>query len=157
MTRIERSVEISRSPQEVFELLSDASSLTRWVTVLHEARNPPERLETGDVFEQTIRILGSLLHSTWEASNVEEPREIRYEAVARIEIPVRMVQTIRPAETGAAVELEVEYDLPGGIAGELLDRAFVRRRATRDADRSLDRLKRILEEREQPPEDRSPG
>lgn len=146
MTRIERSVEISRPPEEVFDLLRDARSLIRWVTVLREARDAPERLTTGDAFEQSIRILGSRVESTWTASNVDEPRAIRYEATARVEIPITMVQTIRPTDGGAAVDLEVEYDLPGGLAGELLDRAFVRRRAVRDADRSLRRLKALLEE-----------
>lgn len=146
MTRIERSVEIGRTPDEVFDVLSDASALARWVTVLLETSNAPEHpLRTGDVFDQTIRIMGSRIESTWEARNVDAPREIRYEATARIEIPVTMVQVVRGSDGGAAVDLEVEYDLPGGLAGEVLDRAFVRRRATRDADRSLRRLKDLLE------------
>jgi uncharacterized protein YndB with AHSA1/START domain len=146
MTHIERETEIDRSPEDVFEVLRDPRNLARWVTILEGVSGAPQRpLRAGDGFEQRLRVMGAHLGSRWEASNVEPPREIRYEATVRIEIPVSMVQRIRSSRNGSRVELEVEYELPGGLAGDVLDRAFVKRRTQRDAERSLRRLKRLLE------------
>lgn len=147
MTRIERSMEIRRPPDEVFEVLRDASSLARWVTILVETRDAPRQpIEPGDSFEQTVRILGAQLDSRWKVDGIRAPSEIRYEATVVVELPVSMVQRVRSSEGGSTVDLEVDYELPGGLVGDVLDRAFVKRRTQRDADRSLRRLKHLLED-----------
>ena len=147
MTRIERSMEIQRPPEEVFALLRDAGSLARWVTILVETRHAPGRpIETGDEFEQTVRIMGAHLDSRWKVGGLETPREIRYDATVVVELPVSMIQRIRSSEGGSKVDLEVDYELPGGLVGDVLDRAFVKRRTQRDAERSLRRLKHLLED-----------
>ena len=146
MNRIERSIEISRSPEEVFELLTDLERLPQWATILVETRKAPGRpLEPGDTFEQTIRVAGVPLESRWRVLRIERPRVVEYEAEGVAGGRLKMTQRVSPAAAASRVELEVEYELPGGFVGELLDRAFVERRNEREAESSLQNLKDLLE------------
>ncbi len=56
-----------------------------------------------------------------------------------------MRQTVVPAGRGSRVRLEVDYELPGGPLGGLLDAAVVERQTEQEADRSLQKLKELLE------------
>ena len=59
MTRIERSIDINRSPDEIFDLLVDLHRLPDWATNVvdtHAISDTPIR--QGSTFRQTIRIGG---------------------------------------------------------------------------------------------------
>jgi glucose/arabinose dehydrogenase len=51
------------------------------------------------------------------------------------------------ATSSDRVELSVDYDLPGGLLGDLLDRLYVERRNEREAEHSLQNLKDLVEGR----------
>jgi uncharacterized membrane protein len=56
-----------------------------------------------------------------------------------------MRQTVAPRDAGSQIELEIDYELPGGLLGELVDRAFVEEQNEHEADRSLRNLKELLD------------
>ena len=70
---------------------------------------------------------------------------------------VKEVQNIDPTESivqqptpalrdgGSRVELELDYELPGGWLGELLERTVVDAQNEREAEQSLERLKTLAE------------
>ena len=146
MTRVERSIEIDRSPEEVFEALTDLDRLPQWATILVETRKAPGRpIETGDSFEQTIRVAGVPLESRWRVGHIQRPTVVEYEAEGVMGGRLRMIQRVSPVGGGSRVELEVDYELPGSFVGELLDQAFVERRNEREAGSSLQNLKDLLE------------
>ena len=57
-----------------------------------------------------------------------------------------MRQTVVPGDGGSRVELELDYEVPGGWLGELLDRGLVEQQNEREAEQSLERLKTLAEE-----------
>lgn len=61
-----------------------------------------------------------------------------------------MRQLVHPTSRGCRVDLEVEYDLPGGVLGDIADKVYVERRNEREAEHSLQNLKEIVEGRALP-------
>ena len=145
MAHIERTIEIEAPPAAVFALLTDLSRLPDWSTTSDAVESAPEApLAVGDTFRQTIRLVGRSLTTDWRVVELVRPDRIAYEATAEGG-RLRMEQDVRIAGSGSRVELDLEYELPGGLIGELLDRSYVERRLEREADHSLQNLKELLE------------
>ena len=144
VTEIQRSIEIEAPPEAVFRELVDLHRLSRWSTIT-ESHTGPDVLELGQAFEQTIRVGGVKLATEWRCVELEAPRLVAYEATGPGGARLRMRQTVTPSSEGSRVELTVEYDLPGGVIGEVVDRLHVERRNEREAEHSLQNLKDLVE------------
>lgn len=148
MTRIEKSIDIERSPEELFEVLTDLDRLPSWATVVVENHDTPEKpLSLGDTFRQTVRVAGQNLETDWKVTELQRPSRVAYEATAPGAGRLTMRQIVSGSDGGSRVELEIDYELPGGFLGDLLDRAYVERRNEREAEHSLHNLKELLETR----------
>ncbi len=147
MTRIERSIEIDAPPEAVFNELTDLHHLTRWstITVSHDGGDEP--LALGQEFEQKIRVAGIRLPSSWRCTEHDPPRIVAYEATSPGGGRLHMRQVVTETGSGSTVAFTIDYDLPGGILGDLLDRTFVERRNGREAEHSLENLKELVEHR----------
>ncbi len=149
MNRIERGIDIGRRPEEVFDALTDLKGIVRWAQMVMETRNAPDGpLRPGDTFEQTIRVAGVGLETDWTVVDVERPHLIRYECKGRPGGWLNMIQRVVQTNGGSRVELEIDYELPGGFLGEALDKLYVERRNEREAESALLNLKELLEGRE---------
>jgi uncharacterized membrane protein len=58
-----------------------------------------------------------------------------------------MVQSVEETEGGSRVDVELDYELPGGLVGELFDSAYAERRNERELEHSLHNLKELVEAR----------
>ena len=146
MTRIERAIVINRPPEAVFEVLIDLDRLPDWATIVVETNDAPEPpIRTGSTFRQTIKVMGIPLESTWQVIELERSRHVAYEALALGGGRLALRQTIIPIGDGSRVEMEVDYDLPGGLLGDIADHVFVERHNEGEAERSLENLKRLVE------------
>lgn len=56
-----------------------------------------------------------------------------------------MRQHVERTGDGGRLHLEVEYALPGGAFGDVVDRLYARRRIRTDAERTLENLRELLE------------
>lgn len=148
MTRIERQIEIDRSPEEVFKVLTDLDQLPHWATTVVENHNTPEKpLETGNKFGQTVRLAGRNITTEWEVTDLQPGRNLAYRATGPQGSTLEMKQTVHPRDGGSRVELEIDYELPGGVFGEAVDSIYLERRNNREAEQSLANLKDLLESR----------
>lgn len=148
MTRIERQTEIDRSPEEVFDVLTDLDRLPDWATMVLENHGTPEKpLRAGQTFGQTIRIVGRNLTTEWEVTECDAGRRVSYQATGPGGSRLEMKQRVEPRGQGSLVELEIDYDLPGGALGDAVDRIYVERRNEREIEHSLKNLKDLLESR----------
>jgi uncharacterized protein YndB with AHSA1/START domain len=148
MAHIARQIDIDRAPVDVFAVLTELDRLPEWATIVVGTRDVSELpLREGCTFRQTLRVMGREVESDWRVSELEPPRHVAYEAAAPEGGTLTMRQTVAPGGAGGSrVELELDYELPGGWLGELVDRAVVEAQNEREADASLDRLKRLLED-----------
>lgn len=146
MARIERTIQINRKPEDVFALLTDLDRLPDWATVVVETHDVPHRpIRNGTTFRQTLRVAGRNLEAEWHVAELEPPRHVAYKATAPGGGQLAMKQTIVPSGDGSQVELELDYDLPGGFLGEMVNQVFLERRNEREAEHSLHNLKELLE------------
>jgi uncharacterized protein YndB with AHSA1/START domain len=145
--RIAREVELEVPPERVYESVMDPRHLEDWVTI-HDGfkEEPPERLDQGARLAQRLRVAGRCFTVNWTVTETERPKLVRWEGKG-------------PAGTNAHVEYRFQedganrtrfcyindYELPGGPAGKLAGRA-VSGVAGREVDRSLQRLRNLLEE-----------
>ncbi|MBW3613832.1 MAG: SRPBCC family protein [Actinobacteria bacterium] len=148
MAHIERSIEIEASPEGVFKVLTDLDRLPDWSTVTVTTHEVPDgELKVGTEFRQTLRVLGRNIDCDWRVTELDAPNRIAYEATAPGGGQLRMAQQVRGEGGRSRVELDLDYELPGGLAGELVDRAYAERRNEREAEHSLQNLKDLLEAR----------
>ncbi len=146
MARIERSIEVNRPPEQVFDLLTDLNRLPDWATIVVETHDVPEQpIRNGTAFGQTIRMAGRNLECDWHVAELERPRHVAYQATAPGGGQLAMRQTVVPVHGASRVELELDYELPGGWLGAAIDRVYLERRNEREAEHSLHNLKDLLE------------
>jgi uncharacterized protein YndB with AHSA1/START domain len=148
MAKIDKSLEVNASREQVFDALIDLDLLPVWSTITVETHGTPRKpIEEGDTFTQTLRVLGRNLESTWEVTQLERPRRVTYSSEAPGGGLLRMVQTVEEADGGSRVDVELDYELPGGLVGELFDSAYAERRNERELEHSLHNLKELVEAR----------
>lgn len=146
MAKIDKSIEVSLAREQLFELLTDLDRLPVWSTITVETHGTPRQpIEEGDTFEQTLRVLGRNLQSTWEVTELDRPRKVAYSSQAPGGGLLRMVQSLAESAGGTRVDVELDYELPGGFVGELFDSAYAERRNERELEHSLHNLKELAE------------
>jgi uncharacterized protein YndB with AHSA1/START domain len=146
MAHIRRQIDVAASPDAIFALLTDLDRLPEWATIVVDSRDvSAQPLTAGCTFRQTIRVMGRELDTEWRVTELEPGRRLTYDATAAMGGHLAMTQTITPRDGGSTVQLEVDYDLPGGFLGDLLDAAGVEAHNEREAERSLQNLKELLD------------
>jgi carbon monoxide dehydrogenase subunit G len=130
--RAELSIEIARTPEDVFAYLSDVSNLPEWQSGVRAAE------QNGDCIEETRSFLGREMHTTLEIVANEPPRVFTLKA---LDGPVRFTVTheLEPAGTGTRLRVAAEGDVPGFASG------IVAQQAKRQFSKDFARLKEILE------------
>ncbi len=145
MTTIEATIDIQAPPEAVFKELVDLHRLDRWSTVTASHEGSTEPIKAGDEFKQSIRVAGINLPTEWRCVECDPPSSVAYEATSAGGGRLSMRQVIVPASGGSRIDLRIDYDLPGGFLGDVLDRLYVERRNEREAEHSLQNLKDLVE------------
>ncbi|MBC7973966.1 MAG: SRPBCC family protein [Myxococcales bacterium] len=146
MVHITRQIDVAATPEAVFAVLTDLDRLPEWATIVADTRDVSDDrpLQTGCTFRHTIRVMGQELDTDWQVTELGSGRLLAYEASSALGGRLGMTQTIMPRAGGSTVRLEVDYDLPGGFLGDLLDVAVLEAQNEREAERSLQNLKALL-------------
>jgi carbon monoxide dehydrogenase subunit G len=134
--RAELTVEIARSPEEVFDFLVDVSNLSSWQSGVHSATRE------GDRIHESRHLLGRELSTTLAIDEEVRPRVFSIRAVDS-PVPFTVRHELEPNESGGTRMTVVgEGDagmLPGFAAG------IMARRAEKQFRKDFERLKRLLE------------
>jgi carbon monoxide dehydrogenase subunit G len=143
--KVERSIEIAASPEEVYEAVMDPSRLGDWVTVHEELVHAPDRvLREGDELAQKLKVGGQAFKVSWVVSKAEPGRDVEWEGRGPMGTKARVSYDIEPRGSGTCFNYVNEYELPGGPLGKLGAKAFERTAGT-EADKTLERLKGLVE------------
>ena len=133
--RAELSVQIARSPEDVFDYLVDVSNLPRWQSGVHSATRD------GDRIHESRHLLGRELSTTLAIDEEERPHVFAIRALDS-PVPFTVRHTLEPSEGGTRLTVVGEGDaglLPGFAAG------IMARRAERQFRKDFERLKGLLE------------
>lgn len=145
MSQVRKELAIDASAETVFSLLTDLSRLPDWSTITLETHDPTSGpLKKGDTFRQTLRVLGRKMETEWRVTELDVPRHVAYQATGPAGAQLEMRQTVKDVEGGATVAFDVEYQLPGGLIGDLAER-ITGRRNEREVEHSMQNLKDLAE------------
>ncbi|HEY1563637.1 MAG TPA: SRPBCC family protein [Gaiellaceae bacterium] len=130
--RAELTIEIARTPEEVFAYLTEVSNLPAWQAGVKSAT-----LRDGRV-EESRSLFGKELHTSLEIVEREAPRVFTLRALDS-PVPFSVRHELEPAGGGTRLTVTAEGDVPGFAAGLLA------RRAEKQFRKDFERLKQILE------------
>lgn len=151
MAPIVTSIEIARSPEDVFAYVTDPSRLTEWQESLLSSRTEGGGpAAVGSRVTQTRRVGRGERTMTSEITEITAPRSW---AVRGIDGPVRgMVRgTVEPVDDGERSRVTIELDFEGRGIGKLLVPLVVRRQTREQMPANMRRLKERLESGAEPP------
>jgi carbon monoxide dehydrogenase subunit G len=143
--KVERKIEIDASPEDVYRLLMDPGRLSDWVSIhagLEEA--PDGELREGSQLTQRLRLAGQRFKVRWTVVEAKQPSRVVWEGKGPVRSKARVVYDLTPNGDGTAFCYSNEYKLPGGPLAVIGDKA-VGRTAGREAERSLENLKSLLD------------
>jgi carbon monoxide dehydrogenase subunit G len=142
--KVERSIEIAAPASEVYEVVMDPRRLEDWVTVHAALHDAPDRLQEGSELSQSIKVAGQKFKVDWLVVRAEEPSAVEWEGRGPMGTKARVAYDLE--DTGGSTRFAYmnEYDFPGGPLGRLGAKAF-ERTAGKEADRTLEKLKGLLE------------
>ena len=117
--RAELTVEIAKTPEEVFDYLTDVANLPAWQSGVHSA------VREGDRIRESRHLLGRELSTTLAIDEEERPRVFVIRAVDS-PVPFSVRHTLEPNGGGTRLTVVGEGDaalLPGFAAGIMARRA----------------------------------
>jgi carbon monoxide dehydrogenase subunit G len=130
--RAELTIEIARSPEDVFAYLTDVSNLPSWQSGVKSASMHDGRIE------ESRSLLGRELNTTLEILAEEPPHLFTLRALDS-PFPFTVRHELEPEEAGTRLTVIAEGEVPGVVAG------LMARGAEKQFRKDFERLKRILE------------
>lgn len=146
MTRVHCTIEIDAPPERVWEVVMDPHRLADWVTIHRRVSDVPSRMGRGATFEQTLNLRGAHLHVSWTVVDADPPRRAVWEGQGPAHSRASIVYELRThGEAGTLFDYTNEFKPPGGPLGAVAGRVLVGGLSQREAQRSLQRLKELIE------------
>jgi carbon monoxide dehydrogenase subunit G len=146
---VKTSIDIDVPPEEVWDVVMDPERLGDWVTIhrkLHKVSDRP--LKEGSTLEQTLCLRGANFKVRWEVAEEQERKLARWEGKGPARSRAATEYRLSPdANGGTHFDYRNEFKAPLGPLGAAASRALVGGVPEREANRSLERLKALLEKR----------
>lgn len=142
MAPITASIEIARSPEDVFAYLDELGRHGEWQAAIEEATVETEGpTRVGTRVRERRRVPGGVREFRWEVTEHDPPRRSRFRG---IDGPVRPVGTVTvaPVDAGRS-SVTLELDFEGHGLGKLiapLARSNARKTVPQDQQRLKERL-----------------
>jgi uncharacterized protein YndB with AHSA1/START domain len=146
MSEVRASVTIDAPREEVWRTVLDPDRLGEWVTIhrrVNSADDGPPR--EGFRMQQTLHLRGANFKVRWTLTEAEEPSHATWEGRGPAHSYCRTSYRLTEANGGTRFDYENEFHAPGGMVGAAAARALVGGISEREAHRTLERLKQLLE------------
>jgi coenzyme Q-binding protein COQ10 len=101
--------------------------------------------QVGSSFTAPYRIAGRELEVHWTVTRVDKPRSIELTGTTDRGGHALSTTRMEPVGGGTQVEVELDYELPGGFAGEVADRLFIEQAMDRQIRHSNENFKALVE------------
>jgi uncharacterized membrane protein len=144
MAQIVNSIEINRSPEDVFAYMDDLSRHGEWQDDIQSVRvetDGPTRVGTRATDKRQMP--GGAREITYEITEHDPPRRAAFRGVNGPVRPVGTV-TVEPLEGGTRSRMTLSMDLQGHGIGKLFA-PMARMQAKKDVPKAHRKLKEILE------------
>ncbi len=147
MSLVHVKTTIEAPVERVWETVMDPHQLERWVTIHREIRKAPEQpLEKGATMDQVLRMRGVNFSVHWTLVDLKPPNQAEWEGRGPAHSRAKIRYELSSSGDGATkFEYFNEFTPPGGRLGSVASRVVVGAASEREADKSLSRLKGLLE------------
>ena len=144
MAPIVTSVEISKSPDEVFAYVTQPSNLPKWQESAVAVDHDGTPVQKGSRVVVTRQAGPRKMDMTVEIAELDPPRSW---AIRGVDGPVRgnADGTVEPLDNGQRSRVTINLDFDGHGIGKLLVPLIVKRQAAREMPENMQRLKQQLE------------
>ena len=147
MTLVTASIEIDAPREKVYDLVLDPSRLDEWVTIHRRVNSrdggPPRQ---GYEMNQTLHLRGANFKVSWTLTEADRPDRATWEGRGPAHSYARTSYDLRALDGDRTrFEYENEFTAPGGFLGAAASRMLIGGVPEREAKRSLERLKALLE------------
>jgi uncharacterized membrane protein len=150
MTLVTASIDIAAPRERVFDTVLDPRRLDEWVTIhrrVNRADEGPPR--EGYEMVQTLHLRGANIKVRWKLTELQEGAHVTWEGRGPAHSYARTSYSLSDLDSdGTHFEYENEFKAPGGILGAAASRVLVGGQPQREANRSLQQLKALLERRQ---------
>jgi carbon monoxide dehydrogenase subunit G len=140
--RAELTIEVARTPEDVFAYLTDVSNLPAWQSGVHAAQiEDAGRPRVGARIRESRHMLGGKRDTTLESTEYDAPRLFSLRALDS-PVPFLVRHELEPSGDGTRLTVTGIGDaglLPGFAAG------IMARRAEKQFRKDFERLKKLLE------------
>jgi len=146
MGHVRDTFHIDAPPDRVWALGTDPSRYAEWQAGLVEVRDISGPLDqVGSKYTAVYKVMGRRLEGTSEVTKVEPGRLIEERGSIIGGGPASTTIRIEPAADGTDMTVELDYDLPGGMIGDIADKLFMERAIERQIRHSNENLKALAE------------
>jgi carbon monoxide dehydrogenase subunit G len=145
--KVERDITIDAPPEEVWEVLMDPQRLADWVSIHQKLKKAPNGiLGEGDELTQCLRLMHKNFDVKWTVEQARKPTRAVWEGRGPLRARASVVYELAPDDDGGTrFHYMNEFKAPMGPLGSFFaDHAF-QRTSEREADRTLDKLKGLIE------------
>ncbi|WP_030292908.1 SRPBCC family protein [Streptomyces katrae] len=145
MSAIRESIDISRSPDDVFDYMTDPTHLPEWQSSAVSARPlDGAPLHVGSKVRVTRRMGKRRFPMTMEVKELDPPRSWRLRG---LDGPVRgdVRGTIEPLDGGRRSRVTLDLDFEGHGIGRVIAPLVVKPYARKEMPRNEEKLKHLLE------------
>jgi carbon monoxide dehydrogenase subunit G len=147
MSTVTASIEIDAPPEQVWETVMDPQCLSHWVTIhrrlLRADKGPPT---VGFEMEQAIHLRGVTLDVHWQLVECDPPRRAVWEGHGPARSRAHTEYLLSSNGGGTRFDYHNEFRAPLGPVGALVSRALVGGIPVREANRTLQALKKQIEQ-----------
>jgi uncharacterized membrane protein len=147
VTLVTASIDIDAPRERVYDFMLDPSHLDDWVTI-HRRVNKRDDGDPRAGFEmvQTLHLRGANFKVRWTLTEADRPDHATWEGRGPAHSYARTSYTLREnGEDRTRFDYENEFKAPGGFLGAAASRFLVGGVPEREAERSLQRLKALIE------------
>jgi len=146
MSVVSTKIVIEASPAEVWKVVMDPGRLRDWVTIHRKlGRVSAKPLREGAEMQQTLCLRGASFRVDWTLTDCEAPRRARWEGRGPARSKATTEYRLTEHERGTCFDYRNEFKAPFGPLGAVASRALVGGIPEREASRSLERLRALLE------------
>ena len=147
MTLVTASIDIAAPPERVYDAMLDPELLDDWVTIHRRLdRTDAGPVREGFRMDQTLNLRGASFKVCWTLTEHDRPRSATWEGRGPAHSYARTAYRLRALDGGGTrFDYENEFKAPGGLLGAAASRVVVGGIPVREANRSLQQLKALLE------------
>lgn len=131
--------------EHVWDLAMQTERIPEWnpYQEIHDLDGSFEKV--GSTFEGTIKVLGRTIEGRGTIAEVEKPHLLHMKVTTVGGEKSDYVYRYETAGSGMLCVMDVEYELPGGLLGGMLDRLFVERSIEREMKQAAENFAALAE------------